>query len=591
MNAPQRSLLTLKRDAQSESNAQLEERLHKVLANAGLGSRRMLEQRIQAGEVEVNGVVAGIGSSVHAGDRVVMDGKQFVVATDSRSDAEVILYHKPEGVVTTREDPDGRPTVFEQLPRLKGARWVAVGRLDINTTGLLLLTTDGELANELMHPKSALEREYLCRVHGEVPDEIIERLKAGVELEDGPARFDEIAVISRGGSHSWFRVVIREGRNREVRRLWDSQGFLVSRLKRIRYGSIELPRALRRGDSEALDEEAIKELRQKIGLGAPQPALTLSPVLHQRRAQRSVTEYKPDSRNPASAWTSGHKDEARELTAYDRIREEPSRGGGGRRRPGGAAGGNTGGREVNGNVARPDRGAGGNRGRRVAPGQELPSVRTWFAGDTRGKPGVGAPGTGARPPGRGGKPAGARSGEGRPSGGARFGGGESRGPGGGNRSAGGESRGTGGGYRGPAGEGRGQGGGNRNAGGESRGPSTGYRGPGGESRGNTGGGYRGPAGEGRGGPGGGNRGPSTGNRGPSDGNRSGGGNRSPSDGNRAAGGGGGGGRYEGNAAGRPRGAGGGNRSAGPRPGGARPGGRPSGGGGGRPGGGNRSGNR
>lgn len=292
MNAPQKSLLTLKRDTRTTDAPALEERLHKVLANAGLGSRRMLEQRIQAGEVEVNGSAAGIGASVHAGDRVVLDGKQFVVATDNRDETEVLVYHKPEGVVTTREDPEGRPTVFEQLPRLKGARWVAVGRLDINTTGLLLLTTDGELANALMHPRSALEREYLCRVHGEVPDEIIEKLKSGVELEDGPARFDEIGVISRGGSHSWFRVVIREGRNREVRRLWDSQGFLVSRLKRIRYGSVQLPRALRRGDCETLGEEAVKELRQVSGLGAPQPVLTLSPVLHQRRATRNVTDRK-----------------------------------------------------------------------------------------------------------------------------------------------------------------------------------------------------------------------------------------------------------------------------------------------------------
>ncbi|WP_333681207.1 pseudouridine synthase, partial [Dyella sp.] len=205
MNAPQKSVLSLKRATPPENTPQIEERLHKVLANAGLGSRRMLEQRIQAGEVDVNGSPASIGASVRAGDRVVIDGKQFVVATDSRDDAEVLVYHKPEGVVTTREDPEGRPTVFEQLPRLKGARWVAVGRLDINTTGLLLLTTDGELANALMHPRSGMEREYLCRVHGEVPDEIVEKLKAGVELEDGPARFDEIAVISRGGSHSWFR--------------------------------------------------------------------------------------------------------------------------------------------------------------------------------------------------------------------------------------------------------------------------------------------------------------------------------------------------------------------------------------------------
>jgi 23S rRNA pseudouridine2605 synthase len=440
MNAPQKSVLSLKREPRADSDAPaLEERLHKVLANAGLGSRRMLEQRIQSGEVELNGAPAEIGMSVKAGDRVVMDGKQFVVATDSRDDTEVLVYHKPEGVLTTRDDPEGRPTVFEQLPRLKGARWVAVGRLDINTTGLLLLTTDGELANALMHPKSGLEREYLCRVHGEVPDEIIERLKAGVELEDGPARFDEIAVISRGGSHSWFRVVIREGRNREVRRLWDSQGFLVSRLKRIRYGGIELPRNLRRGECEALDAESVKQLRQTTGLGVPQPVLTLSPVLHQRRANRSVTEYRPE-RGSGTAWTGG-QDEARELRAYDRIREEPTRGRKPPRRDG---------KEVNGNLARPERsGAGkrsGGKGRRVAPGQELPSVRTWFAGESRdGSSRPGAPrgnaggAAGNRRP-AGGKPFGARSGsgEGRAAGSPYSGfGSESRGPGlGGNRAPG-----------------------------------------------------------------------------------------------------------------------------------------------------------
>jgi 23S rRNA pseudouridine2605 synthase len=305
--------------------------------------------------------------------------------------------------------------VFEQLPRLKGARWVAVGRLDINTTGLLLLTTDGELANALMHPKSGLGREYLCRVHGEVPDETIEKLKAGVELEDGPARFDEIAIISRGGSHSWFRVVIREGRNREVRRLWDSQGFLVSRLKRIRYGSIELPRTLRRGESEALSEEAIKELRKSAGLGPAQPVLTLSPVLHQRRASRSVTEYRPERGTPA-AWSGAYHDEARELRAFDRIREEPVRGKQQRRRPG---------KEVNGNVARPERPASPGRRkskRGVAPGQELPSVRTWFAGESRDGSGRGPSGNRAggnlagNPPGgnrRGGKPGAGRGGEAR----------------------------------------------------------------------------------------------------------------------------------------------------------------------------------
>jgi len=463
MNAPQKSVLSLKREPRAGSDAPaLEERLHKVLANAGLGSRRMLEQRIQSGEVELNGAPAETGMSVKAGDRVIMDGKQFVVATDSRDDTEVLIYHKSEGVLTTRDDPEGRPTVFEQLPRLKGARWVAVGRLDINTTGLLLLTTDGELANALMHPKSGLEREYLCRVHGEVPDEIIEKLKAGVELEDGPARFDEIAVISRGGSHSWFRVVIREGRNREVRRLWDSQGFLVSRLKRIRYGGIELPRHLRRGECEALDTESVKQLRQTTGLGAAQPVLTLSPVLHQRRANRNVTEYRPE-RGAGTAWTGG-QDEARELRAYDRIREEPVRG----RKP------RRDGKEVNGNLARPERGAaGGKRGgksRRVAPGQELPSVRTWFAGESRdgssrtGTPRGNAGGAGGKRRPAGGKPFDARSGggEGRAAGSPYGGfGGEPRGPGmgGGNRAPG---------NRGPRPQGLGQGQGNRAHGNQAR---------------------------------------------------------------------------------------------------------------------------
>jgi len=509
MNAPQKSLLTLKRDTRTTDAPALEERLHKVLANAGLGSRRMLEQRIQAGEVEVNGNAAGIGASVHAGDRVVLDGKQFVVATDNRDETEVLVYHKPEGVVTTREDPEGRPTVFEQLPRLKGARWVAVGRLDINTTGLLLLTTDGELANALMHPRSGLEREYLCRVHGEVPDEMIEKLKAGVELEDGPARFDEIAVISRGGSHSWFRVVIREGRNREVRRLWDSQGFLVSRLKRIRYGSVELPRALRRGDCETLGEEAVKQLRQVSGLGAPQPVLTLSPVLHQRRATRNVTEYRPE-RGTGGSWSGAYHDEARELRAFDRIREEPARGKQQRRRPG---------KEVNGNVARPERGPNANAGRRtgggkrgVAPGQELPSVRTWFAGESReggGGSGQGKgygggnrrSGTGGSGSGGGGKrgPAGQAQGGGSPYGGFGGGGGGNRGYAGqgGQGNKGGRPQARSGGGNRPGGQGGQGGGGNRSPqGGGNRSPQGGGNRHGGGSR---------PQGGGRGGPRGGNR--------------------------------------------------------------------------------------
>ena len=382
MNAPTRSLLTLKRGQKADAAPALEERLHKVLANAGLGSRRLLEQRIQNGEAKVNNEVATLGLSVKAGDRVELDGKLFVVMRDDAEHTQVLVYHKPEGVMTTRDDPEGRPTVFEQLPRLKGARWIAVGRLDINTTGLLLLTTDGALANALMHPSGGLEREYICRVHGEVPDEVLERLKAGVELEDGPAHFDEIGVISRSGSHSWFRVVIREGRNREVRRMWESQGFLVSRLKRVRYGNIELPRGLKRGNCEELAPDQIKALRQACGAGTAEPTLTLQPVIHQRRAAPiSGTEVRPSSRSP-QAWTGAYHNEARELTAFDRIREDgPARPGGRGRKPRPA-----GGREVDGNVLRPDRakrkpGGSGKPRRGAAPGQEVFIPKTWSAGD------------------------------------------------------------------------------------------------------------------------------------------------------------------------------------------------------------------
>ncbi|MGH8234095.1 MAG: pseudouridine synthase [Rhodanobacteraceae bacterium] len=412
MTSAPRSLLTLKRSAAQAADSSLEERLHKVLANAGLGSRRMLEERIGGGEILVNGSAAQTGSSVRAGDRVEVDSKQFVVATDTHDHTAVLMYHKPEGELTTRDDPEGRPTVFENLPHLNGSRWISVGRLDINTTGLLLLTTDGELANALMHPSNELEREYLCRVHGEVPDEALEKLKAGVELDDGPARFDEIHVVSRGGSHCWFRVVMHEGRNREVRRLWDSQGFLVSRLKRIRYGNVELPRGLRPGQNETLAEDAIKGLRELAGAGPAQPSLTLKPVLHQRHTPRSVTEIRPAKQAP-HAWTGVRHDEARELAAFDRVRPDELNNRGKRRRgpPRG---------EVNGNVLKQDKPAGKRKNRRgVAPGQELPSVRTWFAGDKR--PGGGRNRGPAGSPGRG-----AGGGRNRGSSGGRDG----RGPGG-----------------------------------------------------------------------------------------------------------------------------------------------------------------
>ena len=223
------------------------EKLQKVLARMGYGSRRKLEESITAGEVMVNGKKAKLGDRVVASDNIKFKGKP--VSNDEVIDNRILLYHKPVGEVCSRKDPEGRATVFDGLPRLKSGRWVSVGRLDFTTSGLLLLTTDGDLANALMHPSSRVEREYLCRVMGRVDKTMLERLKSGVELDDGPARFTD---IQEGGGdedsiNQFFYVVLSEGRNREVRRLWESQGATVSRLKRVRYGDVFIPSKLKKG--------------------------------------------------------------------------------------------------------------------------------------------------------------------------------------------------------------------------------------------------------------------------------------------------------------------------------------------------------
>jgi 23S rRNA pseudouridine2605 synthase len=328
-----RKTLSLKREGE-EIAPKAEERLHKVLAQAGLGSRRALEERIAQGVVKVNGEVAQVGQSVHSGDRIELDGKTFV-ATALTEPASVLIYNKPEGQVTTNEDPEGRPTVFESLPRLKGARWIAVGRLDINTTGLLLLTTDGELANALMHPSNSIEREYVVRIQGEVPDNIVDRLARGVALDDGPAKFDKIERIGSSDSHAWFQIVLNEGRNREVRRLWESQGFQVSRLKRVRYGNITLPRLLKRGNCSELDQKSVEALRAEFKLEQNAPVLTLQSVIGQRKSR--PTEIRVGKDRVQNNYVNGAvNDEARELRRFDNVREDRPRGG--RGRPGAGAG-------------------------------------------------------------------------------------------------------------------------------------------------------------------------------------------------------------------------------------------------------------
>jgi len=246
------------------------ERLQKFLARAGYGSRREIEDWIRAGRISVNGDPAVLGLSVGAQDNIEIDGKPVAVAVAlSQPVPRTILYHKPAGELTTRADPQGRPTVFDSLPPLKTARWIAVGRLDLNTDGLLLLTTDGELANRLMHPSSEIEREYAVRVLGAVAPEVIERLLGGVELEDGRAAFSALRDAGGSGANHWYHVTLKEGRNREVRRLWESQGVTVSRLIRVRFGPIGLPRELRPGRHRALTRAETVALYRAAGLKPP----------------------------------------------------------------------------------------------------------------------------------------------------------------------------------------------------------------------------------------------------------------------------------------------------------------------------------
>jgi 23S rRNA pseudouridine2605 synthase len=241
-------------------------RLQKALAEAGLGSRREIEDWIREGRIRVNGRLARLGDRVSAGDRVSLDGRPIKRRGQRRARRRVLAYHKPEGEVVSRSDPEQRPTTFRHLPGIRDGRWIAVGRLDLNTAGLLLVTNDGELANRLMHPSRGIEREYAVRIHGKVDADQLQRLVRGVELDDGIARFEEIVQSGGRGTNQWFHVLLREGRNREVRRLWEAVGCEVSRLKRVRFGNVILGARPLPGQWRELTGTELEELLALAGL-------------------------------------------------------------------------------------------------------------------------------------------------------------------------------------------------------------------------------------------------------------------------------------------------------------------------------------
>ena len=246
------------------------ERIQKVLASAGIASRREVDRWLQAGRLAINGRVATPGERLHGGERLSLDGKPLSLSAQTRPEPRVLLYYKPEGEVCTRSDPQGRPTVFDSLPAVGQGRWITVGRLDVNTSGLLLLTTDGDLANRLMHPSWQVEREYAVRVLGEVPATAIKRLLEGVELEDGPARFLKLEEAGGSGANHWYHVVIGEGRKREVRRLWEAVGVRVSRLIRVRFGPLALPPEMRSGQCRELRRNEFAALYRGVELKMPE---------------------------------------------------------------------------------------------------------------------------------------------------------------------------------------------------------------------------------------------------------------------------------------------------------------------------------
>lgn len=282
---------------QDEKNGQ-GEKLQKVLAQAGFGSRRMMEEWIAAGRVIVNGEPATLGMRVVEGDLIKAERRTIRVGERDNA-ARVLLYHKPEGEIVSRDDPEKRASVFDKLPKLRGQKWIAIGRLDFNTSGLLIFTTSGELANRLMHPRFEVEREYAVRVQGKMTEaQIDQALKQGVELEDGLVKFDKLEDQGGEGFNHWYRVMLKEGRNRVVRRTFDALGLPVSRLMRVRFGIVNLPPRLKRGMTAELGEKEVAQVLEWVGITTDSDELLQEPPAP-RQAERAQPEK--NGRRPAGA--------------------------------------------------------------------------------------------------------------------------------------------------------------------------------------------------------------------------------------------------------------------------------------------------
>ncbi|MEM5341722.1 23S rRNA pseudouridine(2605) synthase RluB [Paraburkholderia azotifigens] len=361
-------------------------KLHKVLADAGMGSRRDMEELIVAGRVSVNGEPAHIGQRILPTDLVRINGKPIKRKLASKP-PRVLLYHKPTGEIVSHADPEGRPSVFDKLPPMKTAKWLAVGRLDFNTEGLLMLTTSGDLANRFMHPRYSVEREYAVRVVGELAEGNRQKLLHGVELEDGPANFLRIRDGGGEGTNHWYHVALAEGRNREVRRMFEAVGLMVSRLIRTRHGPIALPRGLKRGRWEELEDNQVRSLMASVGLKAP---------TEEKGGRRS----EPERRQPDPMQTSmGFINREPVLMSHGRFDQQQPRGGGGQGRRGGGKGASAfgalnsglGGGFGNTNGNRGE-GRGGGRGGREVDGNRAPAGNRAAAGGNAKRGGGGGAG-------------------------------------------------------------------------------------------------------------------------------------------------------------------------------------------------------